>query len=255
MDAPRGFEPRLTESESVVLPLDDRAARGERLSRVQGQVKGRWQPVMQSICSAACPASRIALAWLSGTWPARAGIRTRKNMSMADLPPPESPRKVARQSDQVEERGQSRTPDPNSQRSRASGNRQDGWGGAPPQWRQDNSSQNPRNVPPHRNSYAAIDLGTNNCRLLIARPAGENFTVIDAFSRVVRLGEGLAQTGRLSRGSDGPRGWCAEDLFGQAQAPQCPSRAIRRHRSLPSGGQRGGIHRPGSIAKPASSST
>lgn len=49
-----------------------------------------------------------------------------------------------------------------------------------------------------RQSYAAIDLGTNNCRLLIARPSGENFTVIDAFSRVVRLGEGIAQSGRLS---------------------------------------------------------
>ena len=49
-----------------------------------------------------------------------------------------------------------------------------------------------------RQAYAAIDLGTNNCRLLIARPSGENFTVIDAFSRVVRLGEGLAQNGRLS---------------------------------------------------------
>jgi exopolyphosphatase/guanosine-5'-triphosphate,3'-diphosphate pyrophosphatase len=50
-----------------------------------------------------------------------------------------------------------------------------------------------------RQAYAAIDLGTNNCRLLIARPSGENFIVIDAFSRVVRLGEGLAQTGRLSQ--------------------------------------------------------
>jgi len=49
-----------------------------------------------------------------------------------------------------------------------------------------------------RQAYAAIDLGTNNCRLLIARPADENFVVIDAFSRVVRLGEGLAQSGRLS---------------------------------------------------------
>ena len=49
-----------------------------------------------------------------------------------------------------------------------------------------------------RQAYAALDLGTNNCRLLIARPSGENFTVIDAFSRVVRLGEGLAQSGRLS---------------------------------------------------------
>lgn len=56
----------------------------------------------------------------------------------------------------------------------------------------------PRAAPPHRGqAYAALDLGTNNCRLLIARPSGENFTVIDAFSRVVRLGEGLAMSGRL----------------------------------------------------------
>lgn len=55
-----------------------------------------------------------------------------------------------------------------------------------------------RAVPFHRQAFAAIDLGTNNCRLLIARPQGENFVVVDAFSRVVRLGEGLAQTGRLS---------------------------------------------------------
>ncbi len=48
-----------------------------------------------------------------------------------------------------------------------------------------------------RQAYAAIDLGTNNCRLLIARPADDNFVVIDAFSRVVRLGEGLALTGQL----------------------------------------------------------
>jgi exopolyphosphatase/guanosine-5'-triphosphate,3'-diphosphate pyrophosphatase len=53
-------------------------------------------------------------------------------------------------------------------------------------------------IPPfRRQAYAALDLGTNNCRLLIARPSGENFTVIDAFSRVVRLGEDLARTGRL----------------------------------------------------------
>lgn len=47
-------------------------------------------------------------------------------------------------------------------------------------------------------SVAAIDLGTNNCRLLIARPAADGFVVVDAFSRIVRLGEGLAATGRLS---------------------------------------------------------
>ena len=46
--------------------------------------------------------------------------------------------------------------------------------------------------------YAALDLGTNNCRLLIARPQGGGFAVVDAFSRIVRLGEGLGVTGRLS---------------------------------------------------------
>jgi exopolyphosphatase/guanosine-5'-triphosphate,3'-diphosphate pyrophosphatase len=50
----------------------------------------------------------------------------------------------------------------------------------------------------HGEAYAALDLGTNNCRLLIARPSGRDFTVIDAFSRVVKLGEGLATSGRLS---------------------------------------------------------
>ena len=47
--------------------------------------------------------------------------------------------------------------------------------------------------------YAALDLGTNNCRLLIARPARDGFRIIDAFSRIVRLGEGLTQTGRLGQ--------------------------------------------------------
>jgi exopolyphosphatase/guanosine-5'-triphosphate,3'-diphosphate pyrophosphatase len=49
-----------------------------------------------------------------------------------------------------------------------------------------------------KTAYAALDLGTNNCRLLIARAAQDGFTVVDAFSRVVRLGEGLATTGRMS---------------------------------------------------------
>ena len=47
-------------------------------------------------------------------------------------------------------------------------------------------------------AVAALDLGTNNCRLLVARPAGNSFRVVDAFSRIVRLGEGLAATGVLS---------------------------------------------------------
>ena len=46
--------------------------------------------------------------------------------------------------------------------------------------------------------YAALDLGTNNCRLLIARPHEAGFRVLDGFTRIVRLGEGLATSGRLS---------------------------------------------------------
>ena len=47
-------------------------------------------------------------------------------------------------------------------------------------------------------ALAALDLGTNNCRLLVARPQAEGFEVIDSFSRIVRLGEGIAQSGRLA---------------------------------------------------------
>ena len=46
--------------------------------------------------------------------------------------------------------------------------------------------------------YGALDLGTNNCRLLIATPSGKSFRVVEAYSRIVRLGEGLTQSGRLS---------------------------------------------------------
>ncbi|MEO8141474.1 MAG: Ppx/GppA phosphatase family protein [Sphingomicrobium sp.] len=58
----------------------------------------------------------------------------------------------------------------------------------PPQWRKQ-----------QRHTYGAVDLGTNNCRLLIARPTDDSFTIIDAFSRVVRLGEGLGASGKLSQ--------------------------------------------------------
>jgi exopolyphosphatase/guanosine-5'-triphosphate,3'-diphosphate pyrophosphatase len=46
--------------------------------------------------------------------------------------------------------------------------------------------------------YAALDLGTNNCRLLIACPAGDSFRVVDSFSRIIRLGEGISATGSIS---------------------------------------------------------
>jgi exopolyphosphatase / guanosine-5'-triphosphate,3'-diphosphate pyrophosphatase len=47
-------------------------------------------------------------------------------------------------------------------------------------------------------TYAALDLGTNNCRLLVARPTGDSFRVVDAFSRIIRLGEGVSTSGRIS---------------------------------------------------------
>ncbi len=56
------------------------------------------------------------------------------------------------------------------------------------QWIQGGSSQ----------TYAALDLGTNNCRLLVARPSRRGFRVVDAFSRIIRLGEGVTASGQLS---------------------------------------------------------
>jgi exopolyphosphatase/guanosine-5'-triphosphate,3'-diphosphate pyrophosphatase len=47
-------------------------------------------------------------------------------------------------------------------------------------------------------TYAALDLGTNNCRLLVARPTADGFRVVDAFSRIIRLGEGVAASRRIS---------------------------------------------------------
>ena len=49
--------------------------------------------------------------------------------------------------------------------------------------------------------YAALDLGTNSCRMLIAQPKGSGFHVVDSFSKSVQLGTGLERTGRLSRNS------------------------------------------------------
>jgi exopolyphosphatase / guanosine-5'-triphosphate,3'-diphosphate pyrophosphatase len=54
-----------------------------------------------------------------------------------------------------------------------------------------------RMPPGDQGVYAALDLGTNNCRLLIARPNAHGFRVVDAFSRIVRLGEGLGANGCL----------------------------------------------------------
>jgi exopolyphosphatase/guanosine-5'-triphosphate,3'-diphosphate pyrophosphatase len=59
-------------------------------------------------------------------------------------------------------------------------------------------SRNGARFPSDGRTYAALDLGTNNCRLLVARPTADSFRVIDAFSRIIRLGEGVSTTGLLS---------------------------------------------------------
>jgi exopolyphosphatase/guanosine-5'-triphosphate,3'-diphosphate pyrophosphatase len=64
-----------------------------------------------------------------------------------------------------------------------------------------------RDPAPHDPVYAALDLGTNNCRLLIARREhrarrkSDMLRVVDAFSRIVRLGEGVSQARRISEGA------------------------------------------------------
>jgi exopolyphosphatase/guanosine-5'-triphosphate,3'-diphosphate pyrophosphatase len=62
----------------------------------------------------------------------------------------------------------------------------------------DTATQSASARPVDSDIYAALDLGSNNCRLLVAKPVGSGFRVIDAFSRIVRLGEGVAENGRLS---------------------------------------------------------
>ncbi len=74
-------------------------------------------------------------------------------------------------------------------------------------------------------AFAALDLGTNNCRLLVGAPTSGGFRVLDSFSRLVRLGEGLDQSGQLSsdamdRAVDALQG-CAERLTRR------PVRALR----------------------------
>lgn len=68
--------------------------------------------------------------------------------------------------------------------------------------------------------YAALDLGTNSCRMLIAEPKGSGFQVIDSFSKPVQLGLGLERYGRLSRSS----------MIRTVQALRICQQKIKRHR-------------------------
>jgi exopolyphosphatase / guanosine-5'-triphosphate,3'-diphosphate pyrophosphatase len=68
--------------------------------------------------------------------------------------------------------------------------------------------------------YAALDLGTNSCRMLIAQPKGNQFHVVDSFSKSVQLGEGLETSGRLSRAA----------MQRTVQALRVCERKLRQHR-------------------------
>ena len=84
----------------------------------------------------------------------------------------------------------------------------------------DSKPAEPKRVGRWEHTFAALDLGTNNCRLLVARPTRRGFRVIDAYSRIVRLGEGLA----------------SDDFLGEAamartlQALQVCAQKLRRNR-------------------------
>ena len=106
--------------------------------------------------------------------------------------------------DQTERRDQDQARGRQQSDGRGSGQGQRGqWRGNRDQARQGSGQGRPNHRRPARAhsgrpAYAALDLGTNNCRLLVAEPHGQSFRVVDAFSRIVRLGEGLSQSGRLS---------------------------------------------------------
>lgn len=80
----------------------------------------------------------------------------------------------------------------------ASGGRPDRAGAEPGRAAKREQTEPGRRRHTHMPTYGALDLGTNNCRLLVARPSRRGFLVIDAFSRIIRLGEGLTGTGCLS---------------------------------------------------------
>lgn len=85
--------------------------------------------------------------------------------------------------------------------------------------------------------YAALDLGTNSCRMLIATPDGGHFRVVDAFAKSVRLGSGLERTGHLSRGAISRTlsalGVCADKLrtYGVGNVRLVATEACRRARN------------------------
>jgi exopolyphosphatase/guanosine-5'-triphosphate,3'-diphosphate pyrophosphatase len=89
------------------------------------------------------------------------------------------------------------------------------------------ASSGPRLRRPVGAAYAALDLGTSNCRMLIAAPTADGFRVVDSFSRTVRLGEGLQGSGCLSQAAM-DRALCAL----QACAERLSRRPVRAVRAI-----------------------
>src|ERR1051326_1133774 len=161
-----GFEPRLAESESAVLPLDDPPAGAvvpqvSRAGRRRNLVRGGpgFKPV--------APGAHVPSA------------------TRLDRAP---------------------KPDKIDDEARAAAGAGIAAGGVWP-WETELANVDPEPDRPRvavrvgdgETMLAALDLGTNNCRLLGARPSGDSFRVGDAFSRIVRLGEGVGACGSLSR--------------------------------------------------------
>ena len=82
-------------------------------------------------------------------------------------------------------------------------------------------------------AFAALDLGTNNCRLLIAEPVGEGFRVVDGYSQIVRLGEGLAHSGRLCDAAIGRTMHALSTCAARIAARPVEKVRLHRHASMP----------------------
>jgi exopolyphosphatase/guanosine-5'-triphosphate,3'-diphosphate pyrophosphatase len=93
-------------------------------------------------------------------------------------------------------------------------------------------------------AFAAVDLGTNNCRLLVGAPAGEGFRVLESFSRTVRLGEGLHEAGRL-----GPAAMDRAIEALQACAQRLGRRPIRGLRAVATEACRRAVNGPEFLAR------
>ena len=102
--------------------------------------------------------------------------------------------------------------------------------------------------------YAALDLGTNNCRLLIACPTGDGFRVVDSFSRIIRLGEGISATGCISDAAIERAIAALSICRDKIQSRKAQPPAADRDRSLPRGVERRSASAIGSPPRPASSS-